>query len=293
MAKDRFGPTDASTPTDVVIVTYNSERWIERCLDSLVHQRGVGRVIVADNGSTDLTAGLVARYSDRNVHLLALGVNPGFGSAANRGVAATSTSAVFIANPDLIVEDDALTRLRSTLDASAGVAVVGPTVTDLAGTTYPSARAFPNFVDAAGHAFVGLCWKTNPWSRRYLTPKEVQWISGTALLIRRDAFEAVGGFDEAYFMYVEDVDLSWRLARLGWSVAVAPSAVVRHAVGGSSVRAPYRMIVAHHRSLWRFARRSASPRQRLALPLVVLGLIGRAALVSLQHRRNGQVPAAR
>ncbi len=282
-----------SAETDVVIVTHQSQKWIEGCLDSLIDQPGVGRIVVADNASTDTTEALVQRYADRNVAFVALGVNRGFGSAANRGVAATTSAAVFIANPDLIVEPDALVRLRATLDASPGVAVVGPTITNLDGVTYPSARSFPGYIDAAGHAFVGLFWKSNPWSTRYLTPNRVQWISGTALLVRRDAFEAVGGFDESYFMYVEDVDLSWRLARTGWSVAVVPSAVVRHAVGGSSQRAPYRMIAAHHRSLWRFARRSAAPRQRLALPLVGLGLIARAALVSLRYRQNGRAPGSR
>ena len=279
--------------TDVVVVTYESERWIDECLGSLVDQPGVGRIVVVDNGSTDATAAVVACHAERDVHWLALGVNCGFGSAANRGIASTASAAVLVLNPDLIVEPDAVTRLRSRLDSSPRLAIVGPTVTDLDGIEYPSARSFPNFVDAAGHGFVGLLWRSNPWSRRYLRPDRIDWISGTAMLVRRDSFESVGGFDESYFMYVEDVDICWRLAQEGWSVAVDGIAVVRHAVGGSSRRAPYRMIAAHHWSLRRFARRSASPTRRLLLPLVGAGLVARAGLVALQHRLTGRAPAAR
>lgn len=284
---------ELTTTTDVVVVTYESEQWIDGCLASLVDQPGVGRIVVVDNASTDTTGIVVDRYADRDVHWLAMGVNRGFGSAANRGVAATASAAVLIVNPDLIVEQGAVRSLRSHLDTNHGLAVVGPTVTDLGGVPYPSARSFPKLVDAAGHAFVGLFWRHNPWSARYLRPKRAEWVSGTAMLVRREAFESVGGFDESYFMYVEDVDLCWRLARAGWSVDVVASAVVRHRVGGSSERAPYRMIAAHHRSLWRFARRTATPTQRLALPIVAVGLAARAGLVALQHRRTGRAPAAR
>ncbi len=284
---------EPTVSTDVVVVTFESERWIDGCLASLVDQPGVGRIVVVDNASTDATSAVVRRFAERDVCWLALGANRGFGSAANRGIAATESAAVLIVNPDLIAEPDALMRLRSTLDRSAHLAIVGPTVTNLDATPYPSARSFPNLVDAAGHGIAGLFWPSNPWSRRYLHPDKAEWISGTAMLVRRNAFESVGGFDESYFMYVEDVDLCWRLAKAGWSVAVEPRAVVRHGVGGSSDRAPYRMIAAHHRSLWRFARRSASPLQRFALPLVAVGLAVRAGLVALQHARTGRAPAAR
>ncbi len=284
---------ESTGTTDVVVVTYESERWIDGCLASLVDQPGVGQIVVVDNASTDATGAVVAGYSSRGVRWLALGVNRGFGSAANRGVASTSSATVLIVNPDLIVGPGAVQALRSRLLAGDRLAIVGPAVTDLAGTPYPSARSFPNLIDAAGHAFIGLFRTDNPWSVRYLRPKRVEWVSGTAMLVRRDAFESVGGFDESYFMYVEDVDLCWRLARAGWWVVVEEAAVVLHGVGGSSERAPYRMIAAHHRSLWRFARRSATSTQRLALPIVAVGLAIRAGLVALQHRRTGRPPAAR
>jgi N-acetylglucosaminyl-diphospho-decaprenol L-rhamnosyltransferase len=274
-------------------VTFESAAWIAACLESVLAQRGVGRVVVADSGSTDVTGDVVAGFVGRGVVWLPLRVNRGFGAAANRGVAETNSSAVAIVNADLVMEADALTALEAALSATERCAVVGPLVTDFAGRPYPSARSFPRLVDAIGHGFVGLVWKTNPWSHRYLDPDRVDWISGTAMVVRRSAFESVGGFDEAYFMYVEDVDLCWRLARAGWSVAVAADATVRHAVGGSSETAPFAMIVAHHRSLWRFACRSTTGWSRAALPVVAAGLVARAAAVSLRRVFVAQAPAAR
>jgi N-acetylglucosaminyl-diphospho-decaprenol L-rhamnosyltransferase len=104
-------------------------------------------------------------------------------------------------------------------------------------------------------------------------------------MTRRLAFDSVGGFDESYFMYVEDVDLCWRLGRAGWRTRFEPAAEVVHFQGVSTSRRPYRMLVAHHRSLWRFARRSSSGRDRALLPLVAAGLVARCALACALHRR--------
>jgi N-acetylglucosaminyl-diphospho-decaprenol L-rhamnosyltransferase len=142
-----------------------------------------------------------------------------------------------------------------------------------------------------------LFWRGNPWTRRYRLlgaeqhrERVADWVSGASFLIRRDVFEAVGGFDEAYFMYVEDVDLCWRAHRAGWDVVYEPAARVVHEQGRSTSRHPYRMLVAHHRSILRFANRSTEGRERLLLPLVALALAARLALASLErlagtHRR--------
>jgi N-acetylglucosaminyl-diphospho-decaprenol L-rhamnosyltransferase len=208
------------------------------------------------------------------VEWLSTGANLGFGRAANRGVAATSgyEPYVLLLNPDTEVDPKAIGEMVAILNENLSVGVVGPQVINPDGTRYPSARSFPNLIDAAGHAFIGLITPNNPWSRRYLNPGKIDWVSGTAMLLRRTAFDAVGGFDEDYFMYVEDVDLCWRLRKHAWSVAVADKALVTHHIGGSSEQRPIRMIVAHHRSLLRFEFRTSSGGRRLMLPAVALGL---------------------
>ena len=83
-------------------------------------------------------------------------------------------------------------------------------------------------------------------------------MSGACFLVRREAWDAVGGFDPSYFMYMEDVDLCWRLGRAGWGVGYEPAARVLHVQGVSTNRHPYRMLAAHHRSMWRFAWRTTT-----------------------------------
>ena len=104
-------------------------------------------------------------------------------------------------------------------------------------------------------------------------------MTGACFLVRRQAFDAVGGFDDRYFMYVEEVDLCWRLAKAGWRTAYEPSARVLHLAGISTAAVPYRMIAAHHLSLWRFARRTTSGPDRLWLPVVAAGIAGRWGFV--------------
>nr|MDT0526558.1 glycosyltransferase family 2 protein [Streptomyces sp. DSM 41633] len=102
------------------------------------------------------------------------------------------------------------------------------------------------------HAVVGPFWKTNPWTAAYRqdrqepSEREVGWLSGSCLLMRRAAFDAVGGFDERYFMYMEDVDLGDRIAQAGWQNVYVPSAEVLHDKGHSTGRDPARNLAAHH-----------------------------------------------
>lgn len=274
---------------DVVVVNFNAGRFLDACLSSIENEQGpngenlVGRILVVDNASTDDSQAIVAKHP--TVEWLSTGSNLGFGRAANRGVAATSANApyVLILNPDAEIHPHAIAEMASMLNENEGLGVVGPQVLNPDGTRYPSARSFPNLIDAAGHAFIGLITPNNPWSRRYLNPGKVDWVSGTAMLVRRTAFDALGGFDEDYFMYVEDVDLCWRMRKHEWSVAVAEKALVTHHIGGSSEQRPIRMIVAHHRSLLRFEARTATGPRRLMLPVVALGL-GLRTLASAASR---------
>jgi N-acetylglucosaminyl-diphospho-decaprenol L-rhamnosyltransferase len=111
----------------------------------------------------------------------------------------------------------------------------------------------------------------------------VDWVTGACFLVRRVAFDSVGGFDERYFMYVEEVDLCWRLARAGWRTGYESSARVLHLAGVSTATVPYQMIAAHHLSLWRFARETACGWERLLLPFVAVGIGARFAAVSLRR----------
>jgi N-acetylglucosaminyl-diphospho-decaprenol L-rhamnosyltransferase len=147
---------------------------------------------------------------------------------------------------------------------------------------------------AAGHAFFGYVAPRNRFSRAYKlldwdhsAPGYVDWVSGSCMLARREAYQAVGGFDQAYFMYVEDVDLCWRLARAGWKVGYDPNARVVHTGGVSTDQRAYRMILEHHRSLWRFACRTTERGRRAVLPAVAAGLVARTAIAWGQRAYDG------
>ena len=118
-----------------------------------------------------------------------------------------------------------------------------------------------------------LCVSEVPRWRSGILP----WVSGAFFAARREAWDAVGGFDEGYFMFMEDVDLCWRLRRAGWGVAYEPAGVVTHLEGASRAAAPYRMILAHHRSLLRYGWRTGSWGERLRRPVVAVGHAVRGA----------------
>lgn len=293
------GPGAPAAPATVaaVVVNYESGPALARCVEGLCRQ-DPAELVVVDNGSVD---GSVDRLRGRTpgVHVVDPGANLGYGAAANRGVAATSAPFVLVCNSDLEVAPGALATLAGALEERSDLAVVGPLVRDPSGARYPSARTFPSMIDAGGHALLGLFAPDNRFTRAYhqtahaagTETRPVDWLSGACLLLRRRAFEEVGGFDESYFMYAEDVDLCWRLARAGWRAAYVPAAEVTHAQGISTGAHPYRMILAHHRSLLRFAVRSSPGWRKALLPLVVVGLAVRACLATL-YRVLHPPPAA-
>ncbi len=286
----RAGTRTPAGRVAVVVVNFESGPALAECLRTLVSE-SPAEVVVVDNGSAD---GSVARARQEfpPVEVVVPGRNLGYGAAANRGAAATTAELILVCNPDLSVHPGALAALVAILDEQPEVAVTGPLIRTPSGDRYPSARRFPSLIDAAGHAALGLFVPDNRFTRTYQrsdvatvdgVPQRVDWLSGACFLVRRSAFEAVGGFDEAYFMYAEDADLCWRLARAGWKATFVPTAEVVHTQGVSTDHHPYRMIVEHHRSLLRFAWRSTSGWRRLLLPLVTVGIGGRAALAALRR----------
>jgi N-acetylglucosaminyl-diphospho-decaprenol L-rhamnosyltransferase len=227
------------------------------------------------------------------------GANLGYARAANLGIAATHAPVVAVCNPDLEVEKGAAGALVRRLATEPDLGAVGPLIRNTDGTIYPSARSDPRVRDAVGHGLLGFVWRTNPFTRRYrqldadpTRARDVDWVSGAAVWLRRDALDTVGGWDERYFMYVEDVDLCWQLRQGNWRVGYEPGGVVTHVQGATTAKHPYRMITEHHRSLYRFASKRWRGARRLALPLAAAFLAVRAALAMADHglRRRPRPP---
>jgi N-acetylglucosaminyl-diphospho-decaprenol L-rhamnosyltransferase len=269
---------DAIAGIAAVVVDYDAGPVLAACVASL-RKDNVERVVVVENGGPGgATAALAAAGLEAPV--VATGRNLGYGAGANRGVAASGESAyVLVCNPDVVVHAGAVSRLCAALDAEPSWAAVGPRIVDANDRVYPSVRRFPSMTDAAGHALLALFKPDNRFSRRYRDADpggdhraRADWVSGACLLVRRRAFEELGGFDESYFMFAEEMDLCWRAHRAGWGVGIEPAAVVTHTEGVSRRRHPYRMLVAHHRSALHFANRTTEGWRRLALPLAALVL---------------------
>ena len=171
---------------DVVIVNYNTADHLRSCLASLdadlADRRVIGEIVVVDNASSDRSRSVVAEHA--GVRWLETGANLGFGSAANRGVAATTAAFVLVLNPDATVCCGAIAEMADAM-RNDRVGAVGPRVENPDGTVYPSTRSFPRVSDSVGHAFIGLFTTENRWSRRYLAPDHPDWVSGTAMLLRR------------------------------------------------------------------------------------------------------------
>ena len=266
--------SDAGT-WSVVVVNFEAGPLLLGCVRSLLadDSAGVPEVVVVDNGSSDgSVAALRAAFPD--VAVIDPGRNLGYAGAANRGIATTSTAVVAVANADLVVTPGLAGAMSARLDAEPDLAVVGPALLNPDGSQYPSARVHVSTTDAVGHALFGRLFPRNRFTRRYRQldeqwdrTRDVDWVSGALMFFRRSALDSVGGWDERYFMYMEDVDLCWRLRRLGWRIAYDPSGRATHIGGVSTATRPYRMIAEHHRAVYRFAdRRWQGPQRLLLLP---------------------------
>ncbi|MDE3064922.1 MAG: glycosyltransferase family 2 protein [Acidobacteriota bacterium] len=270
-----------------VVVDYHAEEALGACVDSL-RANGVGEVVVVENGEAGSSP---SALEGRGVILVEPGLNLGYGRGVNRVVAAAPPSTyLVVSNPDVIAHDGAVSALTAFLDEHEGVAVAGPSIVRPDGTVYPSQRVFPNVWLAGAHALLAPLWPSNPATAAYRSARAdgtVDWVSGAFFVIRRDAFEAVGGFDERYFMFAEDMALCWQLREHGYAVAGVPAAVVTHVEGLSRQRASRAMILAHHRSALRFEWQTARGMRRLLAPLatVVLGI--RLAVVLVARPRGG------
>lgn len=274
-----------------VIVNYEAGTLLRECVRSLLADSSAGAVdlVVVDNGSRDGSVDqLQSAFPD--VRVIRAPGNVGYARAANLGIASTKAPIVAVLNPDTVVEPGAAGALLDRLLHEPRLAACGPRLRNLDGSDYPSARSFPSVPVAIGHGLLGLWWPRNPFTVRYrqldadpAAPRLVDWVSGAAVWLRRSALDEVGGWDERYFMYLEDTDLCWRLRRAGWEVAYEPSAVIVHAQGVSASRRPYRMLLEHHRSAWRFARiRLTGPRAAL-LPFAAVYFAVRAVLAMVEH----------
>lgn len=256
MATSSRGPS-----VGIVTVAYRSNLVLDGFLDSCTAASAAPvSIVIADNapGTPDDASRLAEKHRAQYV---ALPENPGYGGAVNAGVRALPAGVdwVMISNPDVVLAPGTIDLLREAAERDPAIGAVGPAVLNPDGSVYPSARSVPSLRTGVGHALFVNLWQRNPWTlayRRESDPsdetRDAGWLSGSCLLVRRSAFDAVGGFDDGYFMYFEDVDLGFRLGRAGYRNVYEPSAKVTHVGAHSTGSESARMVAAHHASARRF-----------------------------------------
>ena len=273
----------------VFLVNYNSAPDIYECLDTLRASEHPVELVVVDNASSDGSPDVLAALDD--VRLIRSARNLGFGGGVNLGVRTVDPKgAILLVNPDATLAADAVGTLVATLEARPLAAAVGPLVLNPDGTVQPSKRRFPTWTQAAMHSTIGVFWPGNPGTRAYVCadlpedePSLVGWLSASVLLLRAEAFRAVGMFDERFFFYVEDLDLCRRFADSGQELWFEPRAEAVHAWGGST-RKPTKQLWQHHTNLYRYVGKHSKGWRRGKLPLVALGLTARFALLYLRMK---------
>jgi N-acetylglucosaminyl-diphospho-decaprenol L-rhamnosyltransferase len=277
--------SDTAQGVAAVVVNYNAGDYLVECVRSL-RDAGVQQIVVADNASTDASLGAL-RKVDPDVVVVETGGNFGYGGGVNRGAAAVTAGAevLLVCNPDLTLDPAAVKTMVAALDADPEAGIIGPRIDNTDGTLYPSARTIPGPFDAVGHAFLGPIMPNNRFTRRYRLldwdhshARRVDWISGACFAIRRDVFDRLGGFNEDYYMYLEEVDLCTRARAMGVAIVYEPAARVVHVGGVSTRQLPYRMLAEHHRSVLRWWWSSHRWPMRGLAPLVALGLLARFVL---------------
>jgi len=281
-----------------VVVNLNAADLTIACVASIVADTSAGdaEVVVVDNGSRDDSVARI-RKEFPDLLLVESAENVGYAGGANIGIAATRAPIVAVLNNDLTFAFGTARPLVERLETTPRLGATGPLIRNLDGSVYPSARCLPSVFVAVGHGLLGLWWQSNPFTRRYrqldIDPnvgREVDWLSGSAIWLRREALDAIGGWDERYFMYMEDVDLCWRLRRAGWHIVYEPAAEIVHVQGATTAKHPYRMLVEHHRSAWRFARRRFTGARAMLLPAAAVYLSFRAVLAMGEHAWRASSP---
>jgi N-acetylglucosaminyl-diphospho-decaprenol L-rhamnosyltransferase len=224
----------------VIVANWNTSNLLADCLNSVLQTTGRldVEIIVVDNASTDGSVAIVRRQFPF-VTVIANSKNVGFARANNQGAAASHGRYLLLLNSDARLLPDSLQSLVDTLKARPSVGLIGAQLRNPDGSFQASYSQFPGLwqefliLSSLGRHLYGR-WYPSFGPQEGQGPQIVDYVEGACMLLRREAYQAVGGLDEAYFMYAEDVELCYALKEKGWQVCYQPAALVVHLGGGSS-----------------------------------------------------------
>jgi N-acetylglucosaminyl-diphospho-decaprenol L-rhamnosyltransferase len=283
---------------DVVVVSYNSSDTLRDCLEPVAGVEGIN-VFAIDNASPDDALDVVA---DLDVERVQTGRNGGFAFGCNVGLRLGAAPYVLFLNPDAWIEPADLNVLVEALETDPCAGLVGPRLLDGEDQLIPSMRRFPSLKTAWSEAlFVHRIVPGASWAGEIVHGREAyervcfpDWVSGAAMLARREILESLGGLDEGFFLYSEDTDLCARIREAGYEIRYEPSAVVRHHGGRSAPRSSLLPVLAVSRARYANKHLGRGPTvvlQRLAL--IVHAATHAVAAVRRRDVARGHASAAR
>ena len=279
-----------------IVVNWNTRDLLADCLNTLIHntQDPDLEIMVVDNASSDGSVEMLRRAFPQ-VRLLLNEANVGFARANNQGMAASHGRYLLLLNSDAFLQPGALPALVSLAEARPQAGIVGAQLLNLDGSFQASHTAFPTLwrefliLSGLGRALFGR-WYPSHGSEEARGPQRVDYVEGACVLVRREAFEAVGGLDEDYFMYAEEVDWCYAMRAKGWQVWYQPAARVVHLGSGSSRRRSTQRETDLYRSRITFFRKHYGG---WAATLLKLQICGFAALKIALHGLLRQISRGR
>ncbi len=277
---------DGAGLTSVVIVAADSGPLLADSVAAALASDARIEVVVVDNASADGEPERVASLhrDDARFRIVKNDRNLGFGPACNRGAARASGDALLFLNPDCVIERDTIATLRAIADADASIGVLGIEILSPGGAPARGNRRRDPMLrralmsmsglsrfESRSRAFEGVEMRAESASGARV--EKLEAVSGACLFLPRRVFDAVGGFDEAYFLHVEDLDLCRRVRDAGYAVALAHAVYAIHVQGTSSRKRPLFVAWHKHRGMWRwFTRFDPAARSGIVRVLVALGL---------------------
>jgi GT2 family glycosyltransferase len=287
---------ELSSNCDVIIVNFNAGDLLSLCVSSVLRE-GIGKAIIVDNASNDTSLLQLERnfLSEPKIQVIQNQANLGFAKACNIGLAASSAQNILFLNPDSTLEAGALNRMVSVLESDSSIGMVGGLLCNPDGSEQPGGRrVFPTprlaFMRAFGLSRLAAIFP-NLLSDFLLhkkplpaEPTPIEAISGACMLVKREAINDVGLWDEGYFLHCEDLDWCMRFRQKGWQIFFVPDAKVFHVWGGCSLSRPIFVEWHKHRGMLRFYRKFyVHQYPEILMWLVTLGVWFRFAAVAIYY----------
>ncbi|MGQ9805829.1 MAG: glycosyltransferase [Chlorobiales bacterium] len=278
----------------IVIVSYNVKEFLEQCLYSVLKamQHIDGEIFVVDNNSVDGTQSMLkAKFNAPNIHLILNKENVGFGKANNQALRLCKSEFILVLNPDTLLQEDTLEKMIAFMKTDTKIGAAGCKLLNADGTFQLSCRrSFPS-PEVSLYKIIGLS-RLFPKSKRfarynltYLSTEEtyeVDALMGAFMFLRREVIETVGLFDEAFFMYGEDLDWCYRIKQAGWKIYYYPGTQIIHYKGESAKKMSFNYVVQFYEAMLIFVRKYYASSKWFEA-ILILGIYARASLAFLRR----------